>query len=283
MPKPFDATMKDLIETFAADWLRALGVPAAGPVEVLSPDLSAVTAAADVLLKVGDRVVHIDVQSGPDDRLASRLLLYNTLAHRHSGLPVHSVAVLLRSNAKTANLTGEFGYAPHPAGEVRFRFEVVKVWERPMADLLAAGPGLMPLAVLGKPPRGQTRAQAIPATLVRVAEQAAEAGGPPDHAAKLVVAALVLAGMHTDRDSLRTVIQRFSTMEEKNAAIELFEEWGAVKALKRTLLSQGRSKFGEPTPDQDQALRVIEDMGRLDRLTVRLLKVKSWDALLKGK
>jgi len=279
MPKPYDAAMKELIETFPADWLRALGVPAAGPIEVLSPDLSAVTAAADVLLRVGDEVVHIDVESGPDGNLASRLLLYNILTHRQTGLPVHSVAVLLRSNAKAANLTGELAYAPRPGGELRFRFEVIRVWERAMDDLLAAGPGLMPLAVLGKPPAGQTRAAAIPGTLGRVID-AAHQSAPPDQAGKVAVAALILAGMHVDRDALRAVIRRFPTMDEKNAAIELFEEWGAIKQLKLSLLGLGRDVLGDPLPEQEKAIRAIDDLDRLDRLLRRVHKVDDWPALL---
>ena len=35
MPKPFDATLKDLIEAFPRDWLAGLGVPITEPVEVL--------------------------------------------------------------------------------------------------------------------------------------------------------------------------------------------------------------------------------------------------------
>jgi hypothetical protein len=279
MPKPFDAVLKDLIEAFPADWLRLLGVPLAGPVEVLSPELSTVTAAADTLLKVGGGVVHIDVESGPDDRLAGRLLLYNVLAHRHTGLPVHSVAVLLRANAKAANLTGELGYAPHPGGEVRFRFEVVRVWERAAEDLLAAGVELMPLAVLGKPPAGQTREQAIPGLVVRVADAARRAA--PDRSARVVAAALILAGMHADRDALYTVIRRLQTMDEKNAAIEIFEEWGAIKALKRAILEQGREKVGDPSPKQEQAIRGIEDLDRLDRMVIRVLKARGWSDLLK--
>src|SRR3954469_15576485 len=99
MPKPFDATLKELITAHPVDWLTQLGVPVAAPPEVLSADLSTVSAAADTLLKVGDLVVHIDLESGPDDALARRMLLYNVLAHRHTGLPVRSIVVLLRSNA----------------------------------------------------------------------------------------------------------------------------------------------------------------------------------------
>ena len=58
MPKPFDATLKELISSYPVDWLTQFGVPVTAPPEVISADLSTVTAAADTLIKVGDLVVH---------------------------------------------------------------------------------------------------------------------------------------------------------------------------------------------------------------------------------
>src|SRR5437762_9653387 len=110
MSQPFGATLKDLIRDHTLDWLTQLGVPVTAPPEVLSADLSTVTAAADTLIRVGDLVVHIDVESGPDDTLARRMLLYNVLAHDHTGLPVRTVAVLRRSNAQRASLSDRLDY-----------------------------------------------------------------------------------------------------------------------------------------------------------------------------
>jgi hypothetical protein len=72
-------------------------------------------------------------------------------------------------------------------------------------------------------------------------------------------------------------------MEEKNATIELFEEWGAVKALRETLLVLGEERFGSPTVTQKQSLDGIEDLDHLKRLRARLLKAKGWAELLKVK
>ena len=46
MSKPFDATLKELIRAYPTDWLTQLGVPVTGVPEVISADLSTVTAAA---------------------------------------------------------------------------------------------------------------------------------------------------------------------------------------------------------------------------------------------
>ena len=281
MPKPYDAALKDLIAAFPADWLDALGLPATGPVEVLSADLSTVTAAADILLGTGDAVVHIDAQSGPDPDLANRLLLYNVLARRKAGLPVHSVAVLLRSEANIPAGANEVRYSAHPAGELTFRFEVMRLWQTPMSELMARGVGLLPLAVLGKMPAGQTRRQALPGVLEGIAERTAHEL-PADRAARVVSAAMILAGMHLDHDTMREIVRRSPAMIQ-STTYDVIEEFGGIAALKRVLLKQGRELFGEPTPEQAQKLQAIDDLPRLERLVSRVLKVKTWDALLRGR
>jgi hypothetical protein len=44
MAKPFDATIKHLVETHPMDWLNLAGLPFSGPVEIIDADLSAVSA-----------------------------------------------------------------------------------------------------------------------------------------------------------------------------------------------------------------------------------------------
>src|SRR5689334_8926951 len=122
MSKPFDATLKELITAHPVDWLTQLGVPITALPEVLNVDLSTVTAAADTLIKVGDLVIHIDVESGPDNGLARRMLLYNVLAHYQTGLPIRTIAVLLRSNAVGSGPKDGVEYAPNAGvSELRFR------------------------------------------------------------------------------------------------------------------------------------------------------------------
>src|SRR5438270_180394 len=95
VPLPFDATLKDLVRDYPDDWRAQLDGPGRGPVRVLTPDLSTLTAFADVVLHCGDSLLHLDFQSGPDPALQPRVLLYNALLHREYGLPVHSLIVLL--------------------------------------------------------------------------------------------------------------------------------------------------------------------------------------------
>jgi predicted transposase YdaD len=104
MPQQFDATLKELVQAHPADWVAFIGGSVAGPIEVLTPDLSTVSAFADVVLRVPGGVLHLDFQSGPDPDVSSRMLLYNVLAYRHFDEPVLTVLVLLRPKADRSDL-----------------------------------------------------------------------------------------------------------------------------------------------------------------------------------
>ncbi len=61
----------------------------------------------------------------------------------------------------------------------------------------------------------------------------------------------------------------------------------AVLAMERQareiILRLGKIRFGPPTEKQAAILARIQNLPRLDRLALRLLKVNTWDALLKGR
>ena len=122
MSKPFDATLKELVQAHPHDWLALLGVPAAGRVEVLTPDLSTVSAFADLVLRVPGGLLHLDVQSGPDPGLAGRMLLYNVLVHDAYAEPVHTAVLLLHRRADRSDLTGTHRYELLPGGAWNFGF-----------------------------------------------------------------------------------------------------------------------------------------------------------------
>ena len=275
MPNPFDATLKGLVRTHPADWLRRFGFPFTRPPEVLDADLSTVSAAADTLLRTETAVVHIDVQAGPDPELAVRLLQYNVLARRQTGLPVWSVAVLLRSKAVTAGLGEVVEYA-----DTRFRFRIVRVWETPAEEWLAAGPGLLPLAVLGRPPAGVSRRKALPEVVERIRDRA-QADAPGD-APTILLSSFLLAGMHTQRTILDAIYRGALNMHD-NPAIAIIMEDGAARHQRKFLLGRGTKKFGVPTAEQAARLNAIEDVERLDRMVDRLPRVQSWDALLRAR
>ena len=274
MPKPFDATLKQLIRHHPADWLGLIGVVPAREPTWVDAELSTVTASADSLLQVGDVVYHFEFEAGPDESLASRVHLYNALAHFRTGLEVLSTAVLLRSNAQHAGLTDAVQYR-----RLDFGFDIVRVWQRPADDFLTGPVGLMPLAVLGQPPKGQTRAQALPEQVDRIIDRAAVAGAT---VSDVVLASFLLAGMHQEDTFLRAIFQRGLTMLE-SSAFKVIEDLAKEKYGREIIRKLATARFGPPTADQSAKLALIDNLKRLDRLVLRLLKVASWDELLKGR
>ena len=102
MSKPFDVTLKTLLEESPLDWPALAGRPQEA-VEVIDADVSTVLAAADKVLRVRgspDWIMHFEFQSGPDASLPRRLHGYNVLLQHRHNLLVRSVAVLLRSGAR---------------------------------------------------------------------------------------------------------------------------------------------------------------------------------------
>jgi hypothetical protein len=192
MPKPFDATLKDLVEKYPRDWLAQFGLPATAPVELIDADLSTITTQADRLILVRDAepwIFHVELQSGRDAELSPRTLEYNVLTHQRTGLPVRSLVILLRREADDPALTGEYAYrAPGGSGGVHFEFDVVRLWQLPVDPLLAGGLGTLPLA-----PLADIRPESLPAVVARMDERLSEV--PKSQQAELWTATYILMGL----------------------------------------------------------------------------------------
>jgi predicted transposase YdaD len=284
MPLPFDATLKQLVRSHPRDWLDALRVPAADPVEVLTPDLSTVTRFADTVLRVGDRgLLHLDFQGGPDTALARRLLLYNVLLHQAYAVPVHTVVVLLRPKAAEAGFRGAVGYQMVPRrGRLEFRFEVIRLWLRPAEELLAGGLGVLPLALLGKLPGGARPPAGLTGVVERLVERVTREA-PAEDAPELLTAAFVLSGLRVPRPQGVELFRRVSAMRESSTYQYILDEGreeGELRGVRRVLLRVGRHKFGQPGPEVEAAVQAINDLDRLQRMCERLLDVSTWQDVL---
>jgi hypothetical protein len=273
MPKPFDATLKDLIRQFPADWLTLVGETITETPEVLSADLSTVTASADTLIRLGNRVIHIDLESGPDDDFASRMLQYNVLAYRLIGLPVRTVAVLLRPKAQSSNLVDVVEYE-----QTRFRFDIIRVWEHEAEEFLNGGLGLLPMAVIARPPRGQTREASLPGVVEQIAQRAKKEA--PPLVADIVLSSFILAGLHVNQAILQGIYRRALGMIE-SVAFDIIMEDGAMRHTRKLIIRWAAPKLGKPTKEQVERMNAILDLERLERILERVQKVKSWDSLLK--
>jgi predicted transposase YdaD len=288
MPLPFDATLKQLVQSRPRDWLAALQVPAADPVEVLTPDLSTVTRFADTVLRVGDRgILHLDFQSGPDPALPRRMLLYNALLYNAYELPVHTAVVLLRSGAGGAGLRGTVSYQMVPRrGRHDFRFEIIRLWRRPVEELLTGGLGVVPLAALGRLPAGVRAPAGLAGVVERLVERVTREAAP-DEGAELLTAALVLTGLRVPKAKVAELFRGVRAMRESSGYQLILDEGreegraqGALREAKKLLLRLGRCKLGPPEPATEAAVQAIDDLDRLERMGERLFAVTTWQDLL---
>jgi hypothetical protein len=288
MSLPFDATLKDLVQSYPRDWLAALGLPAGGPVAAVNVDLSTVSAATDAVFALGDppdSYVTLDFQSGRDPGLARRILVYNVLLHQRFRVPVHSVVVLLRRAADDPALDGAVRYEAQPGrGGLDFRFEVVRLWQWPTDELLRGTMGTLPLAPLGALPEGLTLEEALPAVIRRIEERLVSEA-VPSAAARLMIATRVLMGMRISEDEVKRIL-RGSVMSEDVLEESTYYQYilrkGAIRHTRQLLLRQGRVKFEEPDAATVARIEAIDNLDQLDRLSERLLLVGSWQELLDG-
>ena len=192
MPKPFDATLKMMLEAGPSDWLVLAGLPPR-PGVVIDADVSAVTAATDKVIRVDDDppwLFDLNFQTGADRSLPRRVHLYNTLLHERHGLPVRSTVILLTRDANLRSINGH--YSRRFAGEapyLDFRYQVIRVWELSPEELLRGGLSLLPLA-----PISAVEPEELPGVLHRMNERLAEPGAKK-YAPELWTASTILLGL----------------------------------------------------------------------------------------
>jgi predicted transposase YdaD len=289
MAKPFDATLKELIETYPGDWLAPLNLTASGPITVIDADLSTITTEADKIIRVDDPepwLLHIDLQASWDGTLARRALKYNVLAHGRHELPVHTALILLRPEADAAHLTGTYRYQPpHGGCEVVFHYQVVRLWQEPVERFLAGGPGVLPLAPLC----AVTREALL--GVIRQMEARVDAEAPPEARATLWTSTYILLGLRLPPADVADLLRGVRDMKEsstyqaildegRSEGIELGRSEGSLTEARRLLLLQGTARFGAPNEATRAAIEGMNSVELLEPLSIRLLDVSSWDALL---
>jgi predicted transposase YdaD len=280
--KPFDATLKLLIQEYPADWLRLLGLPAAR-VDLLDADLSTITSEADKVLRVQESspwLLHLELQSGNDPTIGQRLLRYNVLLRARHDLPVHSAVVLLRTAANHPAITGELEWGlPGRGSYLTFRYQVHRVWEMSVEAILAGGIGTIPLA-----PLTAVDQAALPEV---VRWMKGRLPGQSADVASLWSASYILAGLEYPPEFVQSLFAGVRAMKESSTYQAILEEGrvegrveGRAEGARDMLISFGTDKLGPPDAEALAALRAISEVGRLQELVHKLWKVSSWKELL---
>ena len=283
MSKPFDATLKQLVDAFAADWVSVLapfvGLPARIAVEPLDADLSTVSAAVDKVfrLKAPARgLLHIEAQASWDGGFPDRLLFYNIfLEHRYGG-PVYTIALLLRRDASSPNLTGTVSRT-YDSGEeyLRFRYTTIRLWELSSKQLSQSGLGALPLALLTDDAEPK-----LSELVSQFAERVEREAPDRDTSNLLLTCGFILMGLRYDRETIRKLFSGVQHMTESSTYQAILEEGhekgrgaGIVQGEQLALLTFLQERFGTVPPEVEARVRASTDPNRLQAAIRQVLRI----------
>jgi predicted transposase YdaD len=287
--KPYDPTLKTLVEIEPASWPVLLG-HAKAPTEAIDADIATVSGAADKVLRVSANpayLLHLEFVSGHDAAtLPETLVMRNTLLrHRHQ-LRVRSGVVLLRPEADSPQLSGFYQQSfPDKEPYLTFRYAVVRVWQLTPEPLLKGGLSLLPLA----PISAVTEAE-LPGIIKRMEQRLSSRAGRKQ-APFVWGAAYILLGLRYSPALAEQLFRGVVSMKESSTYQAILEEGrqegrqegrseGAVTEAKKVLRLQGNKLFGVPDSRTVAAIERIEDLAQLEDLLERLPAATSWRELL---
>jgi predicted transposase YdaD len=295
VPKPFDAATKELLEKHPRAWLELLLGRRLGEVRVVDADLSTITSEADKIFRVEEPapwIVHVEFQSSYNAGLPLRLQRYNVLAHYRHELPVQSVVVLMRPEASGPQLTGLLQHRlPDRSLYHEFRYNVVKVWEQPVNDILEGSLATLPLAPIARVSIGE-----LPGIIQLMDERIEREANPADKA-DFWAATFLLMGLIYPDGLANTLLQGKSFMRESSTYQAILREGkaegiaegiaegkaeGIAEEARRLLLRLGRKHFGPPGAALEARIHAMTDVEKLEQLSERVLDVSSWDELIVG-
>jgi predicted transposase YdaD len=288
----FDVATKGLVWDDPAAWLQRFGIACTSAVDVIDSDITTLTATADKVIHVAEPepyLVDIELQSYHDADLV-RTLWFRQVAldYRHN-LPVLTVVVLLRKEANSPRLSGAYERKmPDGLQTNCYNYRVIRLWQDDPELYLNASVALVPLA-----PLADVSATDLPALIQRMKGRIDHE--PRAHAAKLFAVAYLLMGLRYDDEWTHQLFEGIEVMKESTTYQRILREGhqeghqegesvGRVREARRILRLQGMRRFGAPSPANETALEVIDDVDRLEILSVRIVEpdLQGWDDLLRG-
>lgn len=282
--KPFNVATKHLIESDPLAWLQFVGLPGT-TAALFDPELSSFVADADMMLRITDPdyLAHIEMQSAYKTDLGERTLFHNVVAFRKHRLSVASVIVLLRKEADGPAMTGRVQY-----GKLFFEYEILRVWEKSPADLLAAPLALLPLAPL------TNIAQDDVPELFRKMEVRRFAEVGDEDKETFWGATMLLMGLKYPREWSMQLLQGVMDMTESSTYQYILEKGmaegeakgeargeakGKAEEARNILLKIGAKRFGNLNAKIQATLEAITSHEQLEQLIERALEVESWREL----
>jgi predicted transposase YdaD len=282
--KPYDSTLKALVEIDPESWADLLGRPT-GPTEVIDADIATVSGAADKVLRVSADpayLLHLEFVSGHDaPALPRKLHVRNALLEDRHELSVRSGVLLLRPDADSPQLTGVYARSfPGEEPYLTFRYQVVRVWQLPPEPLLTGG-----LALLSLAPISAVTETELPGIIQRM-EQRLSKRRARKQAPLVWASAYILLGLRYSPALAAQLFRGVVSMKESSTYQAILEEGrtegqvqGAIAEARKLLRLRGEDAFGPPDARIISAIEQLNDLTRLEELFKSVSKVGSWQEL----
>jgi predicted transposase YdaD len=280
--KPFDPTLKALVETEPESWPALLGRPT-GPTAVIDADIATVSGAADKVLHVSATqpyLLHLEFVAGHDAAtLPRKLIVRNALLDDRHDLPVRTAVILLRPEADSPQLTGTYqrSFRGEEAYHI-FRYQVVRVWRLSPEALLTGGLPLVPLALISAVTEPQ-----LPGIMERIEKRLSGRRGRAQ-AQVVWAAAYVLLGLRYSPDLSARLFRGVVSMKESSTYRAILAEGreegreeGAVIEARKLLRLLGDAPFGKPDTRTIALIDGIDDLDKLEELATRVRTATSWE------
>jgi predicted transposase YdaD len=282
--KPYDPTLKALVETEPESWPALLRRPT-GPTTVIDADIATVSGAADKVLHVAadpPYLLHLEFVAGHDSSaLPRKLHVRNGLLGDRHEIRVRSSAILLRPEADSPQLTEvyEEGF-PGEEAYLTFRYQVERVWTLPPEPLLTGSLALLPLA-----PISAVTEVELSGIIQRMAQRLSGRRGR--RGAQLVwAAAYILLGLRYSPALAARLFRGVVSMKESSTYQAILAEGraegevqGAVAEAKKLLRLRGDDAFGPPDARTAASIERLNDLTRLEELFKRVPTAASWQEL----
>jgi hypothetical protein len=279
-------------------WLApTVGFPPDVAVKAIETDLSTLQVTADIvfeLLPPHRGYLHLEPQSSWDGEFFRRLQCYNSVIRLKKGPPVYTIALLLRPEANTSELTGVYRET-NPLGVETFHFTygVIRCWELSADDLLKGPLGAIPLVVLTNDARPR-----IPELIARVDQHITAEGVNNATRDVLLLSCYLLLGLRYNEEEATLAFSRVSTMRESTTYQKIMREGfeigreegrksgreegreiGREEALQQTLLEILRERFGSVPEPVEQTILALHNEQRLRAIIRQSIRATSLDEL----
>jgi hypothetical protein len=194
-------------------------------------------------------ILHIELQTKAEADIGERLADYTIRLWRRDHLPIRSLVVFLRE-ARTVPASPFV--IPWPTGaSLRCDFDVVRLWERPQAEVLGTPHvALWPLASL--------MAEVTAASTLAVAERIVQSSLSEDERRDLTGLLLVLAGSRVAPSALLNALgrsQMINDLLKDSSFVQVMIEEGERRLVRMTL----ETRHGVLSEDLLAALRSADE------------------------